>query len=929
MDDPKPQPNPDADPKANPSTQAAGRTRPTLSVIDTLAQVAGVRPRVHLREAGTLTGPMLKPLQPGADAVPERAGKYRVQGQVAAGGVGVVYKGHDVDLGREVALKFLHERYQQNPALLQRFVEEAQIGGQLQHPGIVPVYDLGISGERPYFTMKFVKGRTLAALLADRSHSSADRGHFLAIFQRICETMAYAHARGVVHRDLKPANVMLGAFGEVQIVDWGMGKVLSHGGKADEERAQHRRHTETSIIETVRSGGQGTQSIVGSAMGTPAYMPPEQASGDVERMDERSDVFSLGAILCEILTGEPPYVANETERDVLTMATRCLQAGARERLAACGADEELVRLTLECLSPAPTARPTSAKDVAERVGRFLSAGEEKVRDAQITARAAQRTQKLVVAVGTVVAIALVASLWFWRRADAERQRAETAAAEAEIARAQARSDAAEARRAQQQEMAARADADAKAVALRKALDEFDLLADVVRLREATAAEATLYPAWPENVDALEVWLTDQARPLAAALPRIEAALVQMQRRGQPVRTAADDDDAALQFMFAAKADQFLHDTLARVVADLRAFTATKTGPLAAAEERLVWARQVREASVTRYAREWREATAAIAASDVYGGLQIEPQIGLVPLRADPKSRLWEFAHLRSGAPGKAIPRRDPRTGWFEITEDTGMVFVLVPGGAFTMGAQPDDADGEHYDAGAEPKEAPPHRVELAPFLLSKYELTQAQWRRLSRGDEPSGYKAGSEPGKVAVITWSNPVENIGWNDAVDLLHRHGLAVPTEAQWELACRGGTATPWSTGAAPTTLQGAANIADAAAQRGGVPWQIEPGIDDGHVLHAPVGNFAPNPFGFFDMHGNVWEWCRDGNARYDVPPRAGDGWREATDDSVRINRGGSFAFPATRARSAYRFFDSPQTRDFNLCVRPMRPLLAPNGR
>src|SRR6185369_4252060 len=221
--------------------------------------------------------------------------------------------------------------------VVQRFVEEAQIGGQLQHPGIVPVYELGLmADDRPYFTMKLVKGRTLAALLSQRKAPADNRGRLLSIFESVCQTMAYAHSKGVLHRDLKPANVMVGAFGEVQVVDWGLAKVLSRGGVADEKRAKQ--STMNTVIETVRSGpgSSGSNSMIGSVMGTPAYMAPEQAQGEVDRLDERADVFSLGAILCEILTGRPPYVEIEGETIVAQAANARLDP-ARERIEACEA----------------------------------------------------------------------------------------------------------------------------------------------------------------------------------------------------------------------------------------------------------------------------------------------------------------------------------------------------------------------------------------------------------------------------------------------------------------------------------------------------------------------------------------------------------------------------------------------------------------
>ena len=152
--------------------------------------------------------------------------------------MGVVLKGRDEDLGRDLAVKVLLEKHRANPELVRRFVEEAQIGGQLQHPGIVPVYELGqLPDQRLFIAMKLLKGRTLAALLEARKDPAEDRTRFLQIFEHVCQTMAYAHSCGVIHRDLKPSNVMVGSFGEVQVMDWGLAKVLDEGGVADEARS--------------------------------------------------------------------------------------------------------------------------------------------------------------------------------------------------------------------------------------------------------------------------------------------------------------------------------------------------------------------------------------------------------------------------------------------------------------------------------------------------------------------------------------------------------------------------------------------------------------------------------------------------------------------------------------------------------------------
>ncbi|MCZ6786556.1 MAG: serine/threonine-protein kinase [Planctomycetota bacterium] len=327
-------------------------------MLATIEQMSGTMSKILLPDPPDERTPVVKTRSSELAEGPRQDGRYQVIGEIARGGVGVVMKGRDVDLGRDVAMKILLASHTSDPALIQRFVEEAQIGAQLQHPGIVPVYDLGMRhDQRPYFTMKLVKGQTLSAMLQTRSEFSEGRQKFIGIFEKVCQTMAYAHARSVIHRDLKPANIMVGAFGEVQIVDWGFAKVLGTGGVEDERRASKVHRSVVSIIETVRTGSVGSQSLAGSLMGTPCYMPPEQALGDVDSLDARSDVFALGAILCEILTGKPPYIAIDN-REVLIAAAEGKVHPAYERLDNCGADETLIKLAKRCLAPTRAWSPT-------------------------------------------------------------------------------------------------------------------------------------------------------------------------------------------------------------------------------------------------------------------------------------------------------------------------------------------------------------------------------------------------------------------------------------------------------------------------------------------------------------------------------------------------------------------------------------------
>lgn len=368
-------------------------------------------------------------VQPSSQESPKLSdhSRYQLHGEIARGGMGAILKGRDTDLGRSLAVKVLLDAHKDNELAVQRFVEEAQIGGQLQHPGIAPVYELGrFEDRRPFFTMKLVTGETLAWMLMTRRTPEQDRAKLLGIFEQMCRTMAYAHSRRVIHRDLKPANIMVGSFGEVQVMDWGLAKVLPKEGQRQEKPKALDPLKDQSIIQTVRSteghgklpaqgigtsGSAGTNTQMGSAMGTPAYMPPEQALGEVDQMDRRADVFGLGAILCEILTDEPPYVG-DTTAEILRMAARAKLAPCMTRLDACGADATLIDLTKRCLSEEADERPADAGVLADEISAHLHSVEEKlhqtkVEQAQAAARTVEERKRRRVSLALAVSVLLM------------------------------------------------------------------------------------------------------------------------------------------------------------------------------------------------------------------------------------------------------------------------------------------------------------------------------------------------------------------------------------------------------------------------------------------------------------------------------------------------------------------------------------------
>ena len=334
----------------------------------------------------------------------DRDGRYHFESEMARGGMGVVYSGRDELLNRGLVLKVLHPKARNDEDAIERFVSEAKIGGGLQHPGIVPIHDLGtLSDNRPFFSMRRIEGQSLDAILADRSNAADDQVRLLNILTQVCQTVAYAHSQNIVHRDLKPQNVMVGRFGEVQVVDWGIAKQLN----ATETRTD--KDDDHFVVN-------GSETRFGQVLGTPTYMPPEQATGDVQRIDKRTDVFALGAVLYEILTGQPIYnSAQNGAESAIDAAATCDLSSAFAYLDSFTTDRELIAFCKQCLSVDPADRPSDANCVARALIDHAESNSQRLRRAELFAER-QRTvydeknKRRMIIWGSVAAIAFLCSL---------------------------------------------------------------------------------------------------------------------------------------------------------------------------------------------------------------------------------------------------------------------------------------------------------------------------------------------------------------------------------------------------------------------------------------------------------------------------------------------------------------------------------------
>ena len=292
-------------------------------------------------------------------------GRYSVERESARGGMVLIQKARDRYLDRDVAIKLLMRKLRNNQSYQDRFVAEAQITSHLQHPGVVPIYDVGYSGDgRPYFAMKLVRGETYSRLIKLAPRNPLERYRCLKIFEKVCDTIAYSHSQGVVHMDIKPSNVMVGQFGEVHVMDWGLS--CRWGDQQISCLPVKEESNFAFDFETVAAKG-------GSINGTPSYMSPEQARDDL--VDLRTDVFGLGGMLCELLTGQPPFKGQNLQQ-VCTRAAWARHDEAMAALEHCDGDVELVNLATECLSADPDDRPNHAGEVAYEITAHLESATE-------------------------------------------------------------------------------------------------------------------------------------------------------------------------------------------------------------------------------------------------------------------------------------------------------------------------------------------------------------------------------------------------------------------------------------------------------------------------------------------------------------------------------------------------------------------------
>jgi formylglycine-generating enzyme required for sulfatase activity/predicted Ser/Thr protein kinase len=704
-----------------------------------------------------------------AVSLPEHFGRYRILKTLGEGGMGSVFLAHDTELKRDVAIKVPHIVLGASAEVLERFQREAHSAATLQHPNLCPIYDVGIINETHYISMAYIRGRPLSDFVSKIKRLSPHAAAL--VVRKLAKTLDYAHKRGIIHRDLKPSNVMMDEHNQPIVMDFGLARKVN--------QSEESRMTSTGVM-----------------LGSPAYMPPEQVMGQLDRLAAPTDIYSLGVIFYELLTGDVPFPGTSA----LAVATKILTEEPRQPSELReGIDPELEHICLKMMAKKIEDRYATAQEAAEALTNYL--------------KSRQKGSDRAATTSAII--------------DREEQR------ELEGLKIQIQTDS----------------------------------PYLSRLSTTPSAKS-------QNGK----WMPVAAIGLAALIFGVIFLLntpkgtIQVELEDPSLKVIIDGETMSVEDLKSPLSIKTGTHTIL-VEADGKKLAPGETlsiGPDGSRQKLVV---KLNNLELSGKSFEIRSGANPILKVSWIDHQESSDANKMKP----PLLAKAPFTHEQAKSHQEAWAKHLRRP--VESTNGIGMKFVLIPPGEFLMGAPDSDLDAWEIDK-------PQHRVRITkPFYMGRHEVTVAQFRRFVdetdyridvERDPSNGLNFNSELELVRSrrYKWrdpgysqedNHPVVFVSWNDAevfcrwLSRKEQVTYRLPTEAEWEYACRAGTQTRYWTSDDPGSLKGAANVVglevlEKFPKAKTVPW------NDGYVMTSPVGQFKPNPFGLYDMLGNVQEWCRD---------------------------------------------------------------------
>jgi predicted Zn finger-like uncharacterized protein len=718
--------------------------------------------------------------------VPAEFGRYRILKKIGQGGMGAVYLAEDTKLGRQVALKLPSFGPDASPVKIERFVREARSSAILNHSNICTVYDADTIDGQPFISMALIEGKPLEDMIDDEN--PMDQWQAAGLTRKIALALAHAHEKGIVHRDLKPANIMIKPDGEPVIMDFGLAKRVN---EVDE--------TETKLTQ------------MGSIMGTPSYMSPEQVRGDIDQIGVASDIYSLGIIFFELLTGRTPYSGSMT-----VVVGKILHAP---------------------VPPVEEFRPDANLQLARICSKAISK--------EISDRYVGMTE-------------------FADAIDAVMQNSSST------------------------------------VTLKQS-DQPSVFASLV---EGVPEKGEPHTATPPTTRTRSKSIPIMIGLSVTLIVMLVMILIPKGNTPQEdIKTVLDGTSGKTSSTSELAKTVLVEDKSQKLVSKVPEHPKNDGSP----------SQVVNNPSPPKI---------------------LEP---VIPQTVNNPP----LPNNKQDLPPQSKTDSAPKEIVFDLGNNIKLEMVRIPKGKFLMGS-PKDEEGRYA------VEGPQHEVTLTKdFYLGKYEVTRGQFRRFV---ESESYQTEAELDGIGgngwdesaekftqdkKYSWKNtgfeqsdehPVVNVSWNDAVKycvwLSKQTGMRfrLPTEAEWEYACRAGSTSRYSFGEDAEELAKHGNVADGTAKEKHPNWDAIQ-AKDGYIYTSPVGRFEKNAFGLYDMHGNVYEWCNDWYGPY--PSESVSDPTGPSKGSVRVRRGGSWSRFPLRCRSANRYVDMPTYRvdilGFRLAVDP----------